>query len=175
MSQSIQGSWPSPSRLSYSEMYSLVWPKCENQWGSIFNRLCMPKVRTQHPKLNVKTLDVSIELYRITSIELINLDKEKLEAESASPKWYHTMVVSLFLSTCQTYAPKLRNNRFSSILPQDTIFLTSLSQYFTTKNRRVTRLNMLPNISAMSVLLIIMTLYGILKSGVARSTRSTGE
>ena len=45
---------------------------------------------------------------------------------------------------------------------------------FATTNFRVKRLKMLPNMSAIRVLLMMITLYGMLKSGVATSTRSVG-
>ena len=44
------------------------------------------------------------------------------------------------------------------------------SSTFTTTNRRISILNRLPKMSAMRVLLMMTTLYGMLKSGVARST-----
>ena len=44
------------------------------------------------------------------------------------------------------------------------------SGLFTTTNRRVNRLNILPNTSAIIVLVKMMTLYGILKSGVGRDS-----
>jgi hypothetical protein len=44
----------------------------------------------------------------------------------------------------------------------------------TTENLRVNKLNILPNINAIRVDVMIITLYGMLKSGVATSTRRTG-
>ena len=44
----------------------------------------------------------------------------------------------------------------------------------TRTNRRVRRLKTLPNMSAISVQLMMITLYGMLKSGVARSTSNAG-
>ena len=41
-------------------------------------------------------------------------------------------------------------------------------------NFLVSRLNTMPKISAMRVQLMMITLYGMLKSGVARSTSKTG-
>lgn len=44
----------------------------------------------------------------------------------------------------------------------------------TSVNFLVSRLNTMPNINAMRVQLMMITLYGMLKSGVARSTSNMG-
>src|SRR6266403_4227244 len=61
-------------------------------------------------------------------------------------------------------------SKIKSIYCNVALVISTSSSNFTTTNRRISMLNKLPKIRAMSVLLIMITLYGMLKSGVARST-----
>lgn len=58
-----------------------------------------------------------------------------------------------------------------SIRPRS-LFPTTMSPGANTTNRRTRRLKILPNAKAMTVELRMMTLYGMLKSGVGRLSKS---